>query len=824
MNKLELNIFLNQLNLFQMEIRCIFFILVFTIALLTAQGQGKIFPGADENTPSRSEYFSWINNTNEGATEAQTLINLEFFNWLKNQYGMQLDIYAFDAGAIDGKRFYGSMKSDRFKSQFPNGFSPIVGKAGSMGVRLGVWGGPDGFGGTAEEEKQRIETMVSLCRDYHFELFKMDAVCGQLRPEKYEAFDRMMSECRKYSPDLVLLNHRLNLGNGIAHSTTFLLGGAETYIDVFTVNSITAPHHRAGALERELPPKLTRLTEDHGVCFSSCLDYWEDDLILQAFNRNLILAPEIYGNPWFLRDDEYPLLARIFNLHRQYRNILVSGMILPEHEYGKNAVSRGDDHTRFITLRNLRWEPVSYPVKLDESVGLKTAGKVQVQTLHPTEKIIGSYIYGSTVKIEVLPFRSCLVKLSDASTEKEFGVEGSDYQIIPGANNDTRIVQLMGLPGTEKKIKLSGNFSVFNSAKIEGKDVSSLLKKKTVTVQFEGEKLQKPYHRKIADMTVCSIPVDAEAIYESTCFAANNNSLEARELVRSGKSKIREVQAARDAFVSQKAFITRETWDQYLFDGDLSTAFSANMRFDSFNLLRTTFRLDLGKSQKLDSLVVKVPDEFSLQPLNSEEGENALVSDNLEAWRNAFFMAGRTMKVDLTSFQSLRYIKLSPTPIRITEIMGYKDGRQVDRSGWRASNLFRPYIKSHWNKDMVYFTQKSWSHKCVLNEIPAESYLCIAINGIHGIEGAYAGVKIDGKYLGCPDRAPSFRSNVWEYKVKESDRNYTYFFPLNKKMIGKEIEIFVLGFDKDHLDIKPEVYITAYPLPMKKIELVLQRR
>ncbi len=39
----------------------------------------------------------------------------------------------------------------------------------------------------------------------------------------------------------------------------------------------------------------------------------------------MILAPELYGNPWFLRDDEYPKLARIFNLHRRYRGILTSG-------------------------------------------------------------------------------------------------------------------------------------------------------------------------------------------------------------------------------------------------------------------------------------------------------------------------------------------------------------------------------------------------------------------------------------------------------------------------------------------------------------------
>ena len=33
----------------------------------------KKFAGADERTPSRAQYFSWINNTNEGSTEEQTL-------------------------------------------------------------------------------------------------------------------------------------------------------------------------------------------------------------------------------------------------------------------------------------------------------------------------------------------------------------------------------------------------------------------------------------------------------------------------------------------------------------------------------------------------------------------------------------------------------------------------------------------------------------------------------------------------------------------------------------------------------------------------------
>ena len=85
-------------------------ILVFVVLGLMLQsstgliGQdGNSYPlaGADEQTPSLSHYFSWIDNTNEGATERQTLANLDFFKWLHDEYGMDLDIYALDAGAID---------------------------------------------------------------------------------------------------------------------------------------------------------------------------------------------------------------------------------------------------------------------------------------------------------------------------------------------------------------------------------------------------------------------------------------------------------------------------------------------------------------------------------------------------------------------------------------------------------------------------------------------------------------------------------------------------------------------------------------------------
>ena len=472
--------------------------LLLAIFIFQANAQEKVFPGADEQTVSKAQYFSWINNTNEGATEEHTRINLDFFAWLKKEYGMQLDIYAFDAGAIDGARFYGSIYSDRFKKQFPRGFDPLYKQAKSLGIRLGVWGGPDGFGNTPEEEKARTDQMVKLCRDYEFALFKFDGVCGPLRPEKEDAFINMMKECRKHSPDLILLNHRLGLTKSKPYATTFLFGGAETYIDVHMTNSMTAPHNRAQALTRGLVPDLQRLTEDHGVCISSCIDYWDDDLVLQAFNRSLILAPEIYGNPWLLRDDEFPKLARIYNLHRKYGKILVNGKVLPE-SYGPNAVSRGDQNTRILTLRNLTWNSSSHTIKLDEEIGIESNGEITLVQLHPSERVLGNYKKGDQVNVEVMPFRACLLL---ATTEKydEPALNGTDYQVVKNVVGQPVEVEILGMPGTKNKISLR-NASQYQSAQIDGKEVAGLLNGKESLNTFQGEPLEEKTHRQLGEFT-----------------------------------------------------------------------------------------------------------------------------------------------------------------------------------------------------------------------------------------------------------------------------------------------------------------------------------
>lgn len=749
-----------------------------------------VFPGADEKTPSRAQFFSWINNTNEGATESQTLANLAFFKYLHDEYGMTLDIYALDAGAIDGAGFYGSTDSERFRRQFPRGFDAVHQLAKSMGTRLGVWGGPDGFGETPEEARRRIEMMAGLCRDHEFALFKFDAVCGQLPVHKRPYFVEMMTACRKHSPDLILLNHRLDLGEGLAHATTFLWEGAETYIDVHMANTQAATHNRACALSRGLPPDLKRLCEDHGVCLSSCLDYWDDDLVLQAFNRNLILAPEVYGNPWLLRDEELAKLARIYNLHRRYREIMVHGMVLPEASFGPHAVSRGDGRTRLITLRNLTWEAVRYTIPLDESIGLTATKSVEVRQFHPVERVLGMFRAGGTVEVEVLPFRACLV-LVTAEECAEPLVVGCDYEVIRDVPGKALLIDMVGLPG----------------------EFSQLM-----DVTFPGKKLKRAWHRKLADLKVGAVPADAEALYEATCFAADNNALEVRELQRSGPTQIPQVQAARDAFFNQPIFRQRNMWDQNLFDDDPDTAFAICRRWPWVPDMRIrggSFRVDFGACVQINKLVLEVGHERDLQPLKWQEAVGGAVSADLKTWIPVTGFISGHIELVIPSDRPVRYFRLNGSPELVRHVRGSYQGKALDRSKWRASNLFAPYRSAA--------AETAWSAKFKLDELAPNSYLVLAVHGEHGEELVSAAIRTPGGYIGASGRAPSFRSNVWECPVKQVDGNTSWFFKLDESLVGQKLEAVLLGLKGCKKDIRPELWITCYPLPNVRLRVELER-
>lgn len=736
--------------------------------------------GADRNTPSVPQYFSWINNTNEGATEEQTLVNLEFFKWLRDRYGMQIKIYAWDAGNFDGAgNGYGDENCEKFKEQYPNGYAPVVKKAEEIGIRLGLWGGPDGFGNTPEEEKKRYDFMVKLCRDYNFALFKLDGVCGHLREEKAPVFAKMLQECRKYCPDLITLNHRLKLFGAEKYMTTFLWQGAETYTDIFGVNNNTCMHHRGYMFERGLPDNLERLAEDHGVCLSSALDYFEDELIIQAFGRCMILAPEIYGNPWFLKDEEFPMLARIYNLHRKAAPILVNGMAIDE-KYGPSAVSRGTDTHRFITTGNNSWENRKIEFVLDEKIGIDTDKELLVIQRHPTEKLIGRYKKGESVTLELLAFRAHLFEI--ATEEEAYPYAEGEYRVITEDENGvpTEILSCRATASPEKLGTL--------------KDAPEMLAK-------------------------------SRQLYEKACFDADNDSLEARVIKRSGETKIPHVKAARDAFFNQKAYRVRGCEGRAVFDGREDTFFDGRSKtnYGGWRVDGGCLLVDFGGVYNADrvEIVSFAVDEPFYEVAKANFTETGSFSSDLAEWKssgkvelsvekeNAFSPViietlhtfteakGRMIKA-VYSVNKLRYFCLPEPMDRIYSVKLYSGESEIELKNPKINNLLAP-----WGRKTV---AKVLYGEIALPEVCNGDYIAVALNGEHGVEGAYCVAEIGGELVGFPSRASDYPANAWEYKVAERDSNYTYYLPLDLSSSGRKIGVYAVLCNEDKTEINADVY------------------
>ena len=191
------------------------------------------------------------------------------------------------------------------------------------------------------------------------------------------------------------------------------------------------------------------------------------------------------------------------------------------------------------------------------------------------------------------------------------------------------------------------------------------------------------------------------------------------------------------------------------------------------------------------------------------------VSADLKNWQRIPVLAGPAMKAKLDANIPVRYVRFRGTPDKIVEVRAYLNGKALDRDGWRGSNLFSPYTR--------FKAESAWSTTAVINEIHPGTYIAVALEGVHGIEGAYAALRVEGRPAGSPDRSPSYPCNAWEYPVRGTDSHYTYYIHLTKDMEGRNIDIVVLGMKGGIKDFKPFAYLTCYPVPYQKLELKLSK-
>jgi hypothetical protein len=260
-------------------------------------------------------------------------------------------------------------------------------------------------------------------------------------------------------------------------------------------------------------------------------------------------------------------------------------------------------------------------------------------------------------------------------------------------------------------------------------------------------------------------------------------------------------------------FVNRGIWDRNLFDGRTDTSFIARLE-------GKTFRLDFGRPLQADTIVLRVRDRQAadISPGFDKFGEDALaeVSADLGAWQAlapAWGGQGTIAVLRLPQDFAARYLRIRGAPRRLSEVEAYRDGRPLDRAGWRASNLFGAYSQNP--------AVAAWRLVFRPAEVVPNARLAVALKGRHISEGACAALRIDGKPVGAPDRAVSFPSNTWEYFNAEADGNNTFYFPLPGATAGKTIEAVVLILRSGTNDVKPEAWLTAHPPPRETRRLIL---
>jgi len=797
-------------------------------------------------------YFDWLCHDNSGPRESEVLANFAALRRLKELYSLQFDIYNSDAGLVESQGTYFLQFKANFLSRFPAGLKPLAEGSKALGMRLGLWLGPDGFGERPEEMAARREQLLSWVRDFNVGLFKMDTVVSELShpdkyvlEKKYQSLADALAEARRIDPRFVAINHRINDSPYMLTITDCLLWrGEETYIDVHISNETASLFNRDCSIGRELTSEFYktpfRQFEDHGICFNSCLERWEDDLVTQAFGRASVLSPEMYGTFFFLGDEDYPRLARLIQLHKRLEPLLKTTFPLPGGD-----IAHADGASSLVLVRNMTWEPAVKEIPLDASIGLAaTSGApLTVRQRHPREMLMKrageGAVFGGTLPVELDPFSIRLIQI-DTVPPSEPLVAGVPYEIVPGPDTRSFDIKLLGTPGRKTEVALL-NFGDRTVRTRAGQLVP--VGDQPWPITFPGAAAAGPSFARLADFSddPAAAP-EGPRLAELAKFTLDDDALEVREMVRLKRepSGLPEIEACRD-YMWDKVVAAEGTF-RNAFDGDPGTRWSDGFPRRSpftgspaaYRSETSLWRIDLGRQTDLATLelsIVRRTDAAFLEAVETSSdlttwtrtGGLSLASAEGIPASGPLRQRGKTIKIfDVDAGDEkpvaiaiplaggpCRYVRIRGRNLSVSEILGYDGaGRRLDRSGWRATN----------------FLGETPSPRRVLSAVhvpaaaaPGGEYAVAVTAGpakFDPVDGVYVVALVDGRPVVPRHRVPSYPYHNYEWNSGGPKlAGMTFRVPIDRTWKAKTVEFRIMMFGDGADGARAELRLVT-PKPM----------
>lgn len=731
-------------------------------------------------TRRASFYFSWLTHSWEGLEDRELEVGLTFFERLRKTFDIRFDIYAVDAGIVETNNYYYEPYRLTHDRLFPNGLKPHAEKAQEIGMDFGIWLGPGGFGEDGGLTEERIETVVSMVREWNVALIKMDTAVSQLLgndPYKNEhamrRLERLVRECREVRPDLIIINHRVSYSPYILMLLdSTLWESRETYPDVHMINNdrprLMTRNAQHGFGEPAYFGVYSELLEDHGVCLSGERTGWADEFVIQAFGRALMLSPEVYGTLFLLRDEDYPAFGRLMRLAESFRPVLRHTVF----DRNRNTFIHSDGERALLCIINDSWERTSRSFAVHEDLGLSADTEAwEIRIHHPRVREDGQpdiiLSRGEQLRVDLHPFAVVLVEAAPGAAMKEpLPVqEGATLSSLPPERMEHSSIALGALDREEASAEQAG-------------------------------------------------------IAERIKFAISSDPTEEQTLRSTEPSAYPEITAARNIFrdkIKKQHGIASNAWD-----GDPGTAWGDAWHWKYHD---NVWRIDLGQPQQVSRIEVKLS-ILSPGPVFEEEAGRKLdpspifeVSHDGVEWVSAAAAVFKERQPFMRSYTALiaaefpelaakvRYVRMKMSGLLVEDIRikVKEDGRLVDadRTLWQGNNLLsarKPV--SLFRKSFQVGQAGEGTYAAVICRLPDE----VRVPLLQEVAVCWLRTE-EGDILPFTEASPVYPFHGWEWNTHHLGNAWVFRHPVDDSLAGRKLELCAAWYGPAFGEGKPDVAI-----------------